>query len=94
MIHTFVGNLGHFLIIASFITALVATYGYVKSVYAVELVDKASWASYARTVFIAHSVFVIGILWIVIVTIFWFYMDWFNFDTGSGIFDPNFIWRY
>jgi len=40
------------------------------------------------------SVFVIGILWIVIVTIFWFYMDWFNFDTGSGIFDPNFICRY
>ena len=40
------------------------------------------------------SVFVIGILWIVIVTIFWFYMDWFNFDTGSGIFDPDFIRRY
>lgn len=62
MIHTFVGNLGHFLIIASFVSALVATYGYVKSVYAIELVDKASWAKYARTVFIAHSVFVIGIV--------------------------------
>ncbi|MFT7162234.1 MAG: cytochrome c-type biogenesis protein CcmF, partial [Bacteroidia bacterium] len=62
MIHTFVGNLGHFLIIASFISALVATYGYVKSVYAIELVDKTSWATYARTVFIAHSVFVIGIV--------------------------------
>jgi cytochrome c-type biogenesis protein CcmF len=62
MIHTFVGNLGHFLIIASFVSALVATYGYVKSVYATELIDKASWAKYARVVFIAHSVFVVGIV--------------------------------
>jgi cytochrome c-type biogenesis protein CcmF len=67
MIHTFVGNLGHFLIIASFVSALVATYGYVKSVYAVELAEKASWATYARTVFIAHSVFVVGI----VVTLFY-----------------------
>jgi len=62
MIHTFVGNLGHFLIIASFITALVATYGYVKSVYAVDLVEKSKWAKYARTVFIAHGAMVMGVV--------------------------------
>ena len=62
MIHTFVGNLGHFLIIASFITALVATYGYVKSVYAVDLSEKSRWSKYARTVFIAHGLLVIGVV--------------------------------
>lgn len=67
MIHTFVGNLGHFLIIASFVTALVATYGYVKSVYATELTEKSSWARYARLVFIAHSILVVGI----VVTLFY-----------------------
>ncbi|MFY0650471.1 MAG: cytochrome c biogenesis protein CcsA [Cyclobacteriaceae bacterium] len=67
MIHTFVGNLGHFFVIASFISALAATYGYVKSVYATDLAEKESWSKYARVVFIAHSVFVVS----VVVTLFY-----------------------
>ncbi len=62
MIHTFIGNLGHFLVIAAFITALIATYGYVKSVYATDPAEKKSWAKYARGVFFLHGIAVAGIV--------------------------------
>jgi len=62
MIHTFIGNLGHFLIIASFITALIATYGYAKSVQAENMEDKESWKRYGRAVFIIHGLLSVGVV--------------------------------
>lgn len=61
MIHYFVGNLGHFLVILAFVASLVATYGYYKSVQSDEI-HRASWLKFSRTVFYIHGVAVIGIV--------------------------------
>ena len=62
MIHTFIGSLGHFLVVISFITALLATYGYVSSVYSEDIEKKSSWAAFARNIFFLHTASVIGVV--------------------------------
>lgn len=62
MIHLTVGNLGHLLIIISFVAALVSTYTYVKSVYSIDLDQRTSWLKYARSAFILHGLAVFGVV--------------------------------
>lgn len=62
MIHEFVGHLGHFLIISSFVSSLLACYGYFKSVHSKLEPEQTSWKRFARLVFIAHGVFSIGVV--------------------------------
>ena len=65
MVHTGIGNTGHLLIIISFITSLLAAFGYFKATNNNE-VGKSPWISFSRAVFIAHGISVIG----VVVTLF------------------------
>ncbi len=61
MLHTFVGNLGHFFVIAAFIASLVAVYAYYKVIYSPEN-ETDSWRKFARTAFYVHGVAVVGII--------------------------------
>ncbi len=61
MIHYFVGNLGHFMVILAFVASLVATYGYYKSVQSDEI-NRADWLKFSRAVFYIHGIAVIGIV--------------------------------
>lgn len=58
--HYFVGNLGHFLVIASFVLSVVATYAYFQ--YTNSGIDKEKWRSFARAVFYLHVVAVLGVV--------------------------------
>ncbi|MBT34232.1 MAG: cytochrome C biogenesis protein [Thalassobius sp.] len=62
MIHTFVGNLGHYSVIIAFITALVSafSYGYASKLQDAELIK--SWKSYARGAFYIHGLAVFTIV--------------------------------
>ena len=66
MVHAFIGNLGHFLIISSFIASLISAYGYFKSTNALDDHEKTRWLKYGRSVFFIHGFLSIG----VVVTLF------------------------
>ena len=61
MINTFVGNFGHFFVIASFISALVAAYAYVKAANTNDL-EAPAWRRFARGAFFVHGGLVLGIV--------------------------------
>lgn len=54
MINTFVGNLGHFAVILSFVSALVTAFSYYKYTVSTEL-DKSSWRNFSRISFYIHA---------------------------------------
>ncbi len=62
MLHTTIGNLGHLCIIVSFVTAIVATFGYWKSLQASQLNDEEQWKKLARYAFFVHGASVIGVI--------------------------------
>ena len=37
--------------------------------------------------------FVILIGWIIGCSVLWFYMGWFDLESGKEFFDPDFIWK-
>ncbi|WP_026953098.1 cytochrome c biogenesis protein CcsA [Algoriphagus mannitolivorans] len=55
MINTFVGNLGHFMTILAFVSALVTAYAYFQYFRANEI-EKASWRRFSRISFYVHAV--------------------------------------
>ena len=61
MIHTFVGNFGHFLVIAAFVTAFISAFSYWRAQQSDEL-QKTAWLVYARGAFYLHSASVIGVV--------------------------------
>jgi cytochrome c-type biogenesis protein CcmF len=61
MIHTGTGNIGHLLVIISFITSLVAAFGYFKASSQNELGNQ-SWIKFARYAFFIHGLAVFGIV--------------------------------
>jgi cytochrome c-type biogenesis protein CcmF len=64
MIHTFIGNLGHFLVIVSFVTALVATYGYWEATRQPDSLspDALAWKKFSRIAFYVHCAAVLGVV--------------------------------
>ncbi|MBU2916066.1 heme lyase CcmF/NrfE family subunit [Reichenbachiella agariperforans] len=60
--HYFIGSLGHFLIIAAFVSALVSAYGYFRSVQSTEIADKDSWMRFARIAFWVHGGSALGVV--------------------------------
>ena len=61
MIHYFIGNLGHILLIGSFILSLAAAYGYFRSTrFPDESEDWKSWKNFGRYLFIVHGILAIG----------------------------------
>ena len=61
MINTFAGNLGHFFVIASFVSALVAAWAYIKAANPHDL-EAPAWRRFARTAFLVHGALVLGIV--------------------------------
>jgi len=39
------------------------------------------------------KLFIWIIIWVGACSVFWYYMDWYTWDVGEGLFDPNFIWK-
>ncbi|MGK7395697.1 MAG: cytochrome c biogenesis protein CcsA [Candidatus Cyclobacteriaceae bacterium M3_2C_046] len=62
MIHTFIGNLGHLLIIISFISSLVATYAYVQVTRQTDPFRLQQWRQNARVAFFIHVLAVLGVI--------------------------------
>ncbi|MCZ6900683.1 MAG: cytochrome c biogenesis protein CcsA [Bacteroidetes bacterium] len=59
--NSLIGDIGHFLVIVSFITSLMATYTFFKGSAADEI-SRRQWMSYARYVFGIHFIAVIGVI--------------------------------
>lgn len=76
MIHTLIGNIGHLLIIISFVSALVAAYAY----YQADRLILHEWKLTARVAFYVHILSVIGIvfllLWIIQKDYFEYHYVW------------------
>lgn len=62
MIHYFIGNLGHFFVITSFVAALVAFFSYFKATVAQDIVKKHGWLLNGRISFYVHALAVLGIV--------------------------------
>ncbi len=61
MLHYFIGNLGHFFVITSFVTGLAAAFAYGRASGLSE-VQQGPWLLNGRTAFIVHSVAVLGVI--------------------------------
>ena len=73
--HTFIGNAGHFFVVAAFITSLVAAYAYIQATYATDL-DARSWRRYARSVFYIHGAMVVGVVFSLFYIIYNHYFEY------------------
>ena len=62
MINTFIGNLGHFFVISSFVASLVAAYAYITATVQTDAAKAQSWKGFARIAFYVHSGLVIGVI--------------------------------
>lgn len=59
--HYFIGNLGHFFVVASFILAVVTAFSYFKATMANDLEKKAGWLLNGKVSFYLHAFSVLGI---------------------------------
>lgn len=59
MVHTAIGNIGHLLVIISFVTSIIAAFAYGKAAVNNEL-GNASWVRFGRTSFWIHGTAVLG----------------------------------
>ncbi|TRX50957.1 cytochrome C biogenesis protein [Fulvivirga sp. M361] len=62
MMHTFIGDLGHFFSIAAFITALFSSFSYFKASTTEDLDRKKSWRINGRAFFFMHGGSVLGVV--------------------------------
>jgi len=62
MIHYFIGNLGHFFVITSFVAALVAFFSYFKAMVTEDIVKKEGWLLNGKISFYVHALAVLGIV--------------------------------
>ncbi len=75
MIHTFIGNAGHFFVVASFITSLVAAYAYIQAANLHNL-NAQSWRRYARGAFYLHGLMVVGVVFSLFYIIYNHYFEY------------------
>jgi cytochrome c-type biogenesis protein CcmF len=59
--HYFIGDLGHFFVITSFVAALITTFAYFKATRTDLLREKEQWLKNGRTGFVIHAIAVLGI---------------------------------
>jgi len=60
--HYFIGNLGHFFVISSFVAALATAFSYFKATTVSDVAAKDAWLKNGRVGFYLHSIFVMGIV--------------------------------
>ncbi len=75
MVHTFIGNAGHFFVVASFIASLVAAFAYMQASYATDLAAQ-SWKRYARNAFYVHGALVLGVVFSLFYIIYNHYFEY------------------
>jgi cytochrome c-type biogenesis protein CcmF len=81
MIHTAWGNAGHLFVIVAFVSALVATFAYFKSVLSSTAIDEVpAWKRFARIAFYVHSASVL----IVVFCLYWI--------IGNHYFEYHYAW--
>src|SRR5690606_1057702 len=61
MIHYFIGDLGHFFVITSFVAALASAFSYFKATNAASLEIQTAWKRNGAFSFYAHAISVLGI---------------------------------
>ncbi len=76
MLHYFIGNLGHFFVITSFVTALVAAFAYWRSTVNADLTLQHDWLLNGRYAFVTHSLAVIGVIITLFVIIYQHYFEY------------------
>ncbi len=74
MVHTFIGNLGHFFVILAFIAALVSAYAYFTQTK--NSIEDQSWAKLARWSFGIHAFAVLGIIFSLFFIIYNHYFEY------------------
>ena len=74
MIHETIGQIGHSLVIVSFVTAFLATFAYYKTTLENEFVE--DWRQTARTLFILHLFAVIGVATTLFIIIYEHYFEY------------------
>ena len=62
MIHTFIGDLGHFFVIFSFVSALIASYAYFKASTSQDFSNQSQWKTNGRIAFGIHTISIFGIV--------------------------------
>ncbi len=75
MLHTFVGNLGHFLIILAFITAIISAIVYFLASSDNPLKQK-EWTVFGRSIFFVHAIAVFGTVFILFYIITNYYYEY------------------
>lgn len=85
MIHETIGSVGHFLVITSFTTALLATFSYLKASLSVDEIEKISWVKLARGIFIGHLLAVIGVAASLFIIIYNHYFEYHYAYTHSSL---------
>ncbi|MBT1690215.1 cytochrome c biogenesis protein CcsA [Dawidia soli] len=61
MMHYWVGNLGHFFVITSFVTAIAAAFAYFRAAATEDLGNKNAWLINGRTGYYLHAVAIVGV---------------------------------
>lgn len=89
MIHETIGSVGHFLVIGSFITALIATFAYFKAAQASNDLSVNEWKLNARFFFIVHLIFVVGVASSLFVIIYNHYFEYHYAFTHSSLALPT-----
>lgn len=62
LMHLFVGNFGHLLVIVAFVTALLAAFSYYKARKSAGTPDYLAWKRFARAAFLLHGLSVFGVI--------------------------------
>lgn len=76
MLHETIGSAGHLLVITSFVTALIATFAYIKASFSNEVEEKSSWIKFARSIFVTHLFAVVAVAAILFVIIYNHYFEY------------------
>ncbi len=76
MVNTLIGNVGHLLVIISFIFSLIATYSYLRQSLSDSGKEQLGWRSNGRLFFYIHSVAVLGIVVVLFAIIYGNYFEY------------------
>jgi len=87
--HLLIGNLGHFFVIASFVTALFTFFIYVKAVRSQDLVEQKQWLENGRVGFYLHTFSVLGIIFALFSIIYNHYFEYHYAYSHSSLHLPG-----
>lgn len=81
--HYFIGNLGHFFVVTSFVTALISAFSYYKATRYTSGPDKQDWTINGRIFFYIHSLAVLGSIVSLFIIIYNHYFEYYYAYTYS-----------